>query len=460
MKILTFSMLLALPFSISAQNVQVSGRVANSMLGSLSGVTISAQGNGNSVMTDLNGTFQFQVPSADSLIFNLAGFQTVKQAVKDFKNSVNLKANFESLRINGDKTATFTCFAPRAIDVKVSGNFFYQPNGTIANGSADMHQAGNGLWTYTTPVLLSEVYRYSFVVDGVYTLDAMHPYVIRDFETLQNVFEIPGEVGDLSLVQNVPHGTVSQIWYHSDGMKMDRRLNVYTPAGYETSGKKYPVLYLCHGGGGDENEWMKLGRCMQIMDNLIAQGKAKPMIVVLANGHSDLQAAHGENSYNFAHPERHRARPSHYETNYLYEANYMEIVNFIDKTYRTLPNRANRAIAGLSMGGFHTCYISANNPDKFGYIGLFSAAVGVSLADINVPVYQNLEGKLKKLFAKKPLYWIAIGNEDFLYENNKRYRAMLDANHFDYKYTESTCGHVWKNWRHYLAEFVPMLFNK
>lgn len=141
-----------------------------------------------------------------------------------------------------------------------------------------------------------------------------------------------------------------------------------------------------------------------------------------------------------------------------FETSFPEIVKFIDKNYRTIANKKNRAIAGLSMGGFHSMHISKQYPDMFDYIGLFSAAI-MPREDAKSPVYEDLERKLARQFAKKPaLYWIAIGNTDFLYQANKDYRKMLDEKNYSYTYRESDGGHIWRNWRIYLSEFLPMLF--
>ncbi len=235
---------------------------------------------------------------------------------------------------------------------------------------------------------------------------------------------------------------------------MQRRLTVYTPAGYEKGNKRYPVFYLLHGMGGDENAWSELGRATQILDNLIAQGKAEPMIVVMTNGNAALQAAPGESSLGYAAPSI--QLPKTMEGSF--ETAFPDVVKFIDSTYRTIAKKQSRAIAGLSMGGYHSMHISKEYPDMFDYVGLFSAAI---MPDKNVksPIYDNLEEKLAAQFAKKPaLYWIAIGDKDFLFKANADYRKMLDEKGYEYGYYETGEGHIWKNWRIYLTEFLPMLF--
>ena len=216
------------------------------------------------------------------------------------------------------------------------------------------------------------------------------------------------------------------------------------------------MFYLLHGMGGDENAWTELGRAAQILDNLIAQGKAEPMIVVMTNGNAALQAAPGESSLGFAAPTINLPKTM----DGSFEDAFPEVVNFIDRNYRTVRSKKARAIAGLSMGGFHSMHISKQYPDMFDYVGLFSAAIEPS-KDAHSPVYDDLDAKLKAQFSRKPaLYWIAIGDTDFLYEANKAYRKKLDDNGYKYEYYETPQGHIWKNWRIYLTEFVPQLFKK
>ncbi len=366
-----------------------------------------------------------------------------------------------SPEVHDNNTVTFRLKAPKAVKVQVTGDFLptqkiKTPFGEFDGpGVADLTENKDGVWEFTTPEPLKpELYSYTFLVDGLKITDPSNVYQIRDVASVTNVFIIGGDRADLYKVNKVPHGTVSKVWYHSDALDLDRRLTVYTPAGYETSGKRYPVFYLLHGMGGDENAWSELGRTAQIMDNLIAQGKAKPMIVVMTNGNAALEAAPGESSLGFTAPSMNL--PKTMEGSF--EAAFPEVVKFIDKTYRTQANKKGRAIAGLSMGGFHSMHISKQYPDMFNYVGLFSAAI-MPGKDVKSPIYDDLEGKLKTQFAKKPaLYWIGIGTTDFLYKANEDYRKLLDEKGYKYTYYETGEGHIWKNWRIYLTEFAPLLF--
>ena len=354
-----------------------------------------------------------------------------------------------SPEIHENKTVTFRLRAPKAVKVQVTGDF-------LAKGVADLVENKEGVWEYTTPEPLKpELYGYTFLVDGLKINDPSNVYMIRDVATITNVFIIGGERADLYKVNDVPHGTVSKVWYDSPSLGMDRRLTIYTPAGYETSGKRYPVFYLLHGMGGDENAWSELGRATQILDNLIAQGKAEPMIVVMTNGNAALEAAPGESSLGWEKQPTFQL-PKTMEGSF--EMHFPEVVKFVDKHYRTKANKKSRAIAGLSMGGFHSLHISKQYPDMFNYVGLFSAAImpGKNATSL---VYEDMEGKLATQFAKKPaLYWIAIGKTDFLYKANVEYRKLLDEKGYPYEYFENEDGHIWRNWRIYLSEFAPKLF--
>lgn len=362
-----------------------------------------------------------------------------------------------SPEIHGNNTVTFRFKAPKAVRVQLTGDFLpVQKNAKFeAPGIVDLKEGQEGVWEYTTPEPLKpELYSYSFIVDGLRVNDPANVYLIRDVSTLTNIFIIGGDRADFYKVNPVPHGTVSRVWYDSPALGLERRMTVYTPAGYETGGKRYPVLYLLHGMGGDEEAWISLGRTAQILDNLIAQGKAKPMIVVMPNGNASQEAAPGESSRGMVPPTM--QLPKTMEGSY--EQAFPEIVKFIDKNYRTVKSKSGRAIAGLSMGGFHSLHISKQYPDMFNYVGLFSAAI-MPNKEASSPIYENMEGKLKVQFDKKPtLYWIAIGKTDFLYKANEEYRKLLDKKGYKYTYYESDEGHIWKNWRIYLTEFVPMLF--
>jgi enterochelin esterase-like enzyme len=357
-----------------------------------------------------------------------------------------------SPEVKGDNSVTFRFQAPNAIVVRITGD--WMPMQGWNRGSEAMIKDENGLWSYTTPVLPSDLYSYSFIVDSLSTTDPNNVYMIRDVATVTNIFIVNGDKGDLYKVNKVPHGTVSRRWYDSPGNGTTRRITIYTPAGYENGKEKYPVLYLLHGMGGDEEAWIALGRTSQILDNLIAQGKAKPMIVVMPNGNVIQEAAPGESSLGFY-------KPTFQLPNTMdgkYEETFDDVIKFVESNYRVKAEKSGRAIAGLSMGGFHSLHISRYYPNMFDYVGLFSAAI-IFDPKVTSKIYENIDGTLNtQMKSGYKLYWIGIGKTDFLYKNVTDYRAKLDGMGMKYTYYESEGGHTWTNWRVYLSQFVPLLF--
>lgn len=377
--------------------------------------------------------------------------------------------------VGNDSRVTFTLFAPGAQKVEVTGDFLpprkvkQGRTETEVPGVAQMVKNDQGLWTYTSSPLEPELYSYTMTVDGMRYLDPNNVYVNRDIASMTNIFIVEhdkGDKGDLYSVNEVAHGNISKVWYDSPQLGMQRRMTVYTPAGYEIGGR-YPVLYLLHGAGGDEDSWTTLGRAAQILDNLIAEGKAMPMIVVMPNGNPNCQAAPGEWSFGMYKPTFLGGGngPTAKAISTIDES-FMDIVNYIDKNYRTVADRKHRAVCGLSMGGGHTFFISREHPQEFAYYGLFSAAVNVANnLRMRSNMYEQMMGsetfnrQMKALYDSKPaLYWIAIGKTDFLYEMNADLRKYLDAKKYPYEYFESEGGHIWRNWRIYLSEFAQKIW--
>ena len=373
------------------------------------------------------------------------------------------KAPLASPVVNADNSVTFNVAAPEAQKVEIVGDFLPIEKVKTDQGKSErqgpqaLKKNEKGVWSFTSAPLQPELYMYNILVDGVKVTDPLNVYAIRDVSSTFSIFMVKGGVDGLYQVQNVPHGTVSKTWYKSSTANMTRRLTIYTPAGYEQSKEKYPVLYLLHGMGGDENAWSELGRATQIMDNLIASGKAKPMIVVMPNGNISQEAAPGESSEGLKIPSM--QLPKTMDGNF--ETAFQDVVNFVEQNYRVKADKAHRAIAGLSMGGFHSLYISINNPNSFDYIGLFSAAIKPRQKEVSSPIYKDPESKVDNLFKHSPkLLWMGIGNTDFLYKENADLRHYLDSKHYPYTYLETNGGHIWRNWRIYLTTFAQKLFKE
>ena len=351
-----------------------------------------------------------------------------------------------SPQFNDDGTVTLRIKAQEAQKVSIVGD-------CIENGHADLTQQ-DGLWSYTTKVLPAELYNYRFYVDGAEVQDAGNIERSRDVRSFMSTFIVSKEEGDCGYLyqnHNVDHGDVAHVWYDSPRLGMKRRMSIYTPPGYD-KGKDFPVLYLLHGAGGDEEAWLTLGRTAQIMDNLIALGKAKPMIVVMPNGNASDDAGPLESGI------KNKERPKT-----TYEESFADIMDYVQSHYKVRKGADNTALCGLSMGGYHTFRISMLNPGTFGYIGLYSAAVRIDRSqksfEEQLADHPEAAAQLKAVFDAKPhLYWIAIGKEDFLYQQNVALRAYLDKMQYRYEYFENEGGHIWRNWRIYLSMFAPRLF--
>lgn len=374
-----------------------------------------------------------------------------------------------SPEIHEDNTVTFRMRAPKAVKVEITGDCLPTqkidtPYGKFdVPGTAELKENQEGIWEYTTPEPLApELYSYTFIVDGLRMNDPSNIRMIRDVASITSVFIITGkkgDKGDLYSVNEVPHGTVARRWYNSPTLKEDRRITIYTPPGYENNKQSYPVFYLLHGSGGDEEAWIALGRTAQILDNLIAQGKANPMIVVMTNGHTQNNASPEETNRAYQPAMGGGKR----EAVATMEDSFGDVLKFVESNYRVKKGKANRAIAGLSMGGMHSASISAQYPNTFDYIGVFSAPPIASMMGAGNPAAEvALTEFMKRLEQQKKngykLYWIACGTTDFLYKGVIDSMTKMDEIGFKYNYRESGGGHTWDNWRIYLSEFAPMLF--
>ena len=338
-------------------------------------------------------------------------------------------------------SVTFRLKADYATVVKLSGSWMPNPWGD----TIDMTRGENNVWEVTIPLPEPEIYTYNFIADGVSVNDPQNVMVQRDGSRYLSMLLVDGERTE-NYKSAEQRGTISHPWYDSKILGINRRLTVYTPYGYEANPKaKYPVLYLLHGAGGDEEAWSSMGRTAQNLDNLIAKGLAKTMIVVMPNGNPNQQAAQ---TFGLPTTEYDWRDPAN--RNLYVQSLVEEIVPFIEKNYRTVAKKSHRAIAGLSMGGGHTIAASGMYPNAFDYICPLSMGANKS-EELNA----QLQG-IKKAGYK--LYWLACGNTDFLFEQANQLDEALTENGLEHTYYVSEGGHVWANWRLYLNTFAPLLF--
>ncbi|MCU0407793.1 MAG: alpha/beta hydrolase-fold protein [Bacteroidales bacterium] len=343
-----------------------------------------------------------------------------------------------------DKEVTFRVAAPYASSVKLSGS--WMPSG---NAAADMTKNEKGIWTVTINIPVPELYTYSFMIDGLSINDPNNVFMQRDGTRYLSVLLVPGEL-TANYSEAKQRGNLSQVWYDSPTIGTTRRMFVYTPYGYETSGEKYPVLYLLHGAGGDEDAWSTMGRTCQIMDNLIEKKLAKPMLVVMPNGNPGQLAAR-----TLLLPEKTLDRNDPKTADLYVHSIVKDIVPYIEKNYRVIAKPASRAIAGLSMGAGHTVRCTNLYPGFFSYICPLSN--GIRVADDKAKAEYDARFKALKKAGYK-LYFLACGDTDFLIESARTLDATLTRNGLKHTFFVNSGGHTWANWRIYLNTFGPLLF--
>jgi enterochelin esterase-like enzyme len=354
---------------------------------------------------------------------------------------------FVSPEVQADRRVIFRLYAPQAQAVLVTGSDI--PGNTPP---AAMTKGENGVWEATLNGIDPGAYRYRFTVDGVAVIDPRNPSISESNNNVWSMFYIEG--ADFMDTKDVPHGAVAAVTYYSTVLKRFRRMHVYTPPGYESGQGKFPVFYLLHGAGDCDEAWTSVGRAGFILDNLIASKKAKPMVVVMPAGHtSSAQFQVGARD----------AFVQEFST---------DIQPYAESHYRVYADRARRAIAGLSMGGGQTLNIAIPHLDKFAYVGVYSSGVlgivprtGREGAPTPAPApgpgwEQQHAAELDNAAAKKglKLVWFSTGKDDRLMPTTLASVEVLKKHGFDPVFKESPGGHTWINWRNYLNEFAPQLF--
>ena len=386
--------------------------------------------------------------AAATAVIMLTSFSAFSQEM----NSLMFRRSVKSPEIT-EQGITFRFTAPKARKVQVAASWL--DNNPAA---AEMVQGQDGTWSVTLPLPEPELYTYNFVVDGVQMLDPANVLVQRDGARYSNAVLVEGGHADLYKESDRP-GNVEQVWYHSAENDMIRRLYVYTPYGYDhkKTKVKYPVLYLLHGGGGDEDSWSTLGRTCQILDNLIASGKAKPMLVVMPNGNPNQYA-----SQTLMKPVKQDVRK--YNSNFdNYTSLVADIVPFIEGRYNVIRNKSGRAVAGLSMGGGQSFYIAFRNVDVFSAVGVFASGLIGSSAIGGQPfdAEQQIPGMLTQpeKFNKFDVIYLSSGEQDNRIDGMKKFKETLDAKGYNGVVWEQwPGGHEWKVWRRDLAAFVQIIF--
>jgi enterochelin esterase family protein len=378
------------------------------------------------------------------------------QGSGDFKPATSNVLDAQYPRVDGNSRVEIRFKAPDASKVRV--NFWSGPK-------ADMEKQADGFWTFTTPQMAPGLHYYTIVVDGAEVSDPGSTAYFGGSKWASAV-EVPEAGATYYLPQDVPHGQVRDVWYHSKVTGTWRHAMVYAPPGYDTQVKqRYPVLYLQHGGGEDESGWTRQGKANFILDNLIATGKAKPMIVVMANGYARRagQPAPDLRGRTFGSPEMRKAMQDMMSA---FDDDVTQALSpFIDSTFRTMPDRDHRAMAGLSMGGMQTFQVTFNHLDLFSYIGGFSGAANVFATGTDkLDTKTAFNGAMADpaAFAKRVhLLWIGVGTNEpeRMKQGIEKLHSSLDDAKIQHVFYESPgTDHEWQTWRRDLNDFAPRLF--
>jgi enterochelin esterase family protein len=349
-----------------------------------------------------------------------------------------------SPEVHPDKKVTFRISAPKAAEVTVRGDW-------MTGAPEKLTKDDKGVWSVTLGPLTPDYYSYAFTVDGVRTLDPRNPTIKQGIASLDNMFFLPGPEADFQDNKPVPHGDIRQVWYQSSTLGTQRRMHVYTPPGYDAGTDKYPVLYLLHGGGDEDSGWSTIGRAGFILDNLTAAGKAKPMLVVMPNGSLPRPPAAAPGA---ARDPAAMAALQDRFTNELLK----DVVPQVEKKFRVVADKDHRALAGLSMGGGQTTRVLTTNPDQFAYYAIWSAGLFRGSAE-------EFE-KQNAAFFKDPdrvnksarLLTVVVGDKDFALAGSKGLAGVLEKNGIKHELKITGGGHTWINWRNYLNELAPRLF--
>jgi len=352
-----------------------------------------------------------------------------------------------SPQVNPDKTVSFRFNAPNAQDVKVSVQSEKVP--------VQMTKGERGSWTATVGPVKPDIYSYNFVVDGVQVMDPGNMYYFPNERFKGSLLDVRGDTPLIHAMQDVPHGTVTYEYYPS-AEGTTGSLVVYTPPGYEKNPtKKYPVFYLISGTTDTEETFFKVGRANLILDNLIAQGKATPMIIVMPNGNVAATIAEQKGLPKPGDPQGRESADAVTRSKQFEDDLIKNIIPYTEKNYRVVANGENRAIGGFSRGGGQTLRTAFGNMDKFAYVCCYSAYLTPQEIESS---YKYLVDSPEKTNKNYKLLWVSVGNEDFLYKQTVEYMDYLKAKNVNFKSMVTTGGHTWMNVKTFLAETAPLLF--
>ncbi|NTS42648.1 esterase [Flavisolibacter sp. BT320] len=346
-----------------------------------------------------------------------------------------------------DKKVTFRYLAPTAVDVKLSGQFLSAP--------VPLTKDTAGIWSVTVGPVRPDIYPYSFIVDGVTVMDPANPEFFPNERFKGSLVDVPGFTPLIHAIRDVPHGTVTYEHYPS-AEGTTGTLVVYTPPGYnKETAKRYPVFYLISGTTDTEETWFKVGRTNFILDNLIAEGKAKPMIIVMPYGNIAARITAQKGGAKPADPVG-RESPEALQRSKAFEDDLVKnIIPYIDKSYRTLANRDNRAVGGFSRGGGQTLRSAFGNINTFAWVCCYSAYLSPEEMESR---YQPVVAYPAETNRKLKLLWVGVGNEDFLYNDTAGFLNYLNAKKIRYKSLVTGGGHTWMNTKVFLADTAQLLF--
>jgi len=345
-----------------------------------------------------------------------------------------------SPEVAADRHVTFRILAPKASEVSLIGEF--------VQGSKSLTKDNNGLWSVTVGPIAPEMYHYNFVVDGVRIIDPGNPRLKTGStpNTLMSILDVHGDHPRFFDAQTVEHGEIRTIWYQSKSLNALRRVNVYTPPGYDQARQnRYPVLYLLHGANLDETAWTRFGRVNLILDNLLAAGKVQSFIVVMPFG------------YGVASDTMPQASGGPSQNTILFGRDLLEdLIPLIESRYRVSTSRDQRAIVGLSMGGGQALGIGLSHVELFSYVGGFSAALRPAEFE---KTFASIIGDPSATNKKLHLLWIGCGTEDSLFPAAKSFSEFLDQHNIKHTFHTSGGAHTFMVWRNYLNELAPLLFS-